>query len=104
MTLPDILREAQKKIGDIGCAHVTIAREGEGPRGYQIRFTPDAEANKRGYIIEGRRWIDQRATIEEPKPTSARGTLGPYVGWSRWSAFMGFGVDGVLADDWRFIS
>jgi hypothetical protein len=103
VTLSDILRETLRLIGDIGCSHVTIARESEGEHAYQIRFTPDKAANKRGYIIEGRRWVDQRPTIAEPSPTSTRGTVGPYVGWSRWSGFMGFGVDGVLADDWKFL-
>lgn len=102
MTLHEILTEAIRLVGDIGCDHVTIARENEGPHGYQIRFEPD-RSQARGYAILGRRWIDQTPTIGKPRPTSARGTVGPYVGWARWSAFMGFGVDSVLATDWVFV-
>ncbi len=101
MTLHKILRETMRLLGDMGCAGVTIARTDE--HAYQIRFTPDRSAS-RGYVVEGRRWIDQTPTIAKPSPTSARGTVGPYVGWAQWSGFIGWNVENVLADDWQFIS
>jgi hypothetical protein len=63
---------------------------------YQVRFSTDVSI-KRGYRLEGRRWMDGT----ERTPTT--GTERAYVGWARWSGFMGFGVDGVLADDWRIL-
>jgi len=94
MTLHEILTETLRLLGDIGCAGVTIARAGE--HAYQVRFTPDKSC-QRGYRVEGRRWMDGT----EITPT--RGTEKAYVGWARWSTHLGFGVDAVLADDWRFV-
>jgi hypothetical protein len=34
-----------------------------------------------------------------PKREHERGI----TGWSRWSNFLGFSVESVLADDWRFV-
>lgn len=89
MTLPEILRETLRLIDRR--ASVTIARAGE--HAYQVRFTLD-ERGKHGYVAEGRRWMDG---------PSDRRPWETYVGWSRWSKFLGFGVDAILADDWRFL-
>lgn len=94
MMLHDILAKVLKLVGDIGCDHVTICREGQ--FAYQIRFTPDKSV-KRGYLLEGRRWMDGT----ERTPTS--GTERAFVGWARWSGFMGFGVDAVIATDWKIL-
>lgn len=94
MTLPEVLREVMRMLGDIGCDHVDIAREGA--NAYQYRFTPDRELD-RGYRLEGRRWLDGS---EEPPP---RGASRGYVGWSRWSTSFGFSPEGALADDWRLL-
>lgn len=87
---------------------LTIARSSEGEHAYQIRFVPSRdpelrEREPRGVRVEARRWVDQTPTIATPSPTSARGTVGPFVGWARWSTFLGFSVAAVLADDWEFV-
>lgn len=93
MTLGDLLPNVLRMLGDMGGAHVTIARADE--HAYQVRFTPDSTMPRR-YRVEGRRWMDGEAT-----PT--RGTEAGYTGWARWSTFMGFGVDSVIATDWSIL-
>ena len=94
MTLPEVLREVMRLLGDIGCAHVDIARSDE--HAYQYRFSPDRELD-RGYRLEGRRWMDGS------EETPSRGTSRGYVGWSRWSTSFGFSPEGALAEDWRLL-
>lgn len=100
MTLPEIITDATAmlKRSSVPNGHVTIAREGE--HVYQVRFEIDASM-KRGYRVLGRRWLDEREKVKGR--ASPRGTVGPFVGWSRWSAFLGWNVEGVLAQDWRFV-
>jgi hypothetical protein len=100
VTLPDAIYEARTRAAR---RPAVIARAGE--HAYQVRFTAirKSGSSEVTWEIDGRRWLDQRPTIPVPKPTSARGTLGPFVGWSRWSRFLGFGVEAVLATDWNII-
>lgn len=100
MKLEDAIRQAIDHVRIGRPSYIT--RASEGPHAYQIRFVADASPElktrePRGIRVEGRRWIDQSGTIAQ---TSARGTVGPFVGWARWSTFMGFGVASILADDW----
>lgn len=81
---------------------LVIERPAE-PR-YQIRFAPDKDPAlkqrvPKGIRVEGRRWVDQ----SDKHVTSTRGTVAGYVGWARWSTFLGFSVASVLADDWEFV-
>jgi hypothetical protein len=99
MMLHEILIQVLKLVDDInynGAKYdlVTISRADE--HAYQVRFAPDKSV-KRGYRVEGRRWMDGT----ERTPTS--GTERAYVGWARWSGFMGFGVDAVIATDWKIL-
>lgn len=100
MTLPEILRETLRLVGDIGCDHVTIARADE--HAYQVRFTPDKDA-PRGFRMEGRRWCDGGDKTPTRGTTRLLEDGTPYVGWARWSTHLGFGIEAVLADDWRFV-
>lgn len=92
MTLPDILREVLRRI-DTG-ETVTIAREDE--HAYQIRFIQDRTTD-RGWRSEGRRWL------AESKKVPTRGYGNAYIGWARWSTHLGWQVEAVIADDWRFL-
>lgn len=94
MTLHKILRQVMRQIGDIGCDHVTIARAGE--HAYQIRFSPDRDF-KTGYRVEGRRWVTKDDPLILPE------ALKEDPGWARWSRFLGFSTEGVLAEDWDFV-
>lgn len=105
MRLEDAIRQAIARVRTHG--PTAIARPSDGKR-HQVRFARDADPQyktrePRGIRVEARHWIDQTPTIPKPSPTSARGTVGAFVGWSRWSTFIGFGVAGVLADDWAIV-
>lgn len=88
MTLPDVLRETIRRVQRL--AHVTIAREAEGPHAYQIRFSPD-RGSSRGYSTAGRRWVVEKRPGTE------------FEGWAPWSTFVGFAVESAIADDWKIL-
>jgi hypothetical protein len=84
VTLPEVLRDVIRRV-KVG-AIVTLARSGE--KSYQMRFMPDSTI-ARGYRVSGRHWI------VETRPGSE------FEGWSHWSNFLGFSIDGAIADDWK---
>lgn len=86
MTLPEVLHDAIRRVGR--GAIVTIAQADA--QAYQVRFMPDRTI-ARGYRVTGRRWI------VEGRPGTE------FEGWAHWSNFMGFGIEGVLADDWKIL-
>ncbi len=89
MTLPDALREAIRHM-KTNKAAVTIARAVGGDHAYQVRIAPDATV-ARGYRVSGRRWI-----VETRPGTECEC-------WAPWTNLLGFGVDQVVADDWKLV-
>ena len=86
MTLPEVLSDALRRVRH--GAIVTVSREGE--HAYQLKILPD-RAVERGWYCLGRRWVS------ETRPGTE------YEGWSRWSNFLGFGVEAAIADDWKIL-
>ena len=100
MTLNEILPKVLRMLGDIGCDHVSIARDSplqDHPD--QIRFDPDQAI---GYHVMYRRWI-QTTTSSGDRMRERVSDVRATFGWSKWLPFVGFTVECVLATDWDII-
>ena len=86
MTLPEVLDHAIRRVRS--GAVVTFSRGGA--HSNQVRLMPDRTI-ERGYRASGRRWI------VETRPGTE------YEGWSQWSNFLGFSIDGATATDWKIL-
>ena len=106
MQLHEILREVHRRLGDIGRAHVSIARRDVQPlnrrRGWiwVWRFSP---APRGTYEVGFRHVVPDDAPAGTPRFVDDCGR-----NWSSWisiaeNARFGFSPEDVLATDWEFV-